>query len=208
MADSYKIEVIGALRVEKTLLDTERDLNRELKQATREARTLLMTEVREAAPQPRAGSPPPAGEEKGAGIESHIDHSHPGGLRRFAGSVKGGGTLISLTHKITIHLDDPDGDHLSTLFETGTGLYGPSGSSYSIWRQDGGVLGPFRGWGGTPGWVDPNPGKNPKKVPKYAHSVEHPGIHPDPFIEDTVRDQADAVDLLYDQAVARAVRGF
>lgn len=207
MADSYRIEVVGALRVEKTLLDTERDLNRELREATKQARTQLLGAVKDAAPQPRAGRPPPAGEAKGAGIEAKIDQAFPGGKVRFAGSVKGGRPLVAITHKISIILDDPDGDHLSTLFETGTGKYGPSGAPYTIWSKDGNRLA-LPGFTGDPEWVDPKGRKNPPKVPKVAWSVEHPGIHPDPFIEETVRDQADAVNLLYDQAVARAVKGF
>lgn len=209
MARDYVIEVQGAHRVERGLLDTERELARELRQATRDVRRLLRERAKENAPHPRKGT----GESQGDGVGADANFPHaPGGLRRFAGRFPGGAPIVSLTYEVTLFVDDPH--TLAAYVETGTGERGPAGTKYPIYPNQGRAL-LLRGGGAgnvSGHWIgnrgsDPFRGGNAgERLPIFDH-VMHPGIHPRPFLERTARDNADVVDLIYDRAVHRAVRG-
>jgi hypothetical protein len=200
LARDYVVEVQGALRVERGLLNTERRLAEEMREATRETRAYLLEVAESYAPQPRLEDGAPW-EEKGAGIGAEL--KNPGGVRRFAGRAAasaGGGPLVSLTYEVSLFIRDDEPGHLAAFFETGTGLKGPGGSEYSIFSKKGKKLGPLIGFVGS----QPERGT----VPTHAWSVTHPGISPRPFLEDAVRDSSDEVELIYDRAVANAIKGF
>lgn len=210
MPRDYAIEIVGATRTERGILDVERSLARELRQATRETRALLLEAAIEAAPTPRRGQG-----EKGDGVGARINFPEAhGGLRRLAGRAPGGAPLVSLTYQVELFVEAGE---LAAYFETGTGLFGPAGSKYPIYPSAGKAL-YLRGWGGNQG--SPFRGGSgslrsgrgsslqpAEQKPIFDHVV-HPGIRARPFLEKSARDNADAVDVLYDQAVHRAVHGF
>ena len=201
MARDYVIEVQGAHRVERGFLNVERELANELRQATREARALLMEAAIEAAPTPD----PHVGEEKGEGVGSNLNM--PGGVRRLAGRAVGGAPLVSLTYEITLFVERGT---VAGFHESGTGLFGPHGSKFPIEAGSGKML-HLPGWGGNPNHhlygIEFRGGERGDHKAIFPH-VSHPGMKPKPFLENAVRDMAPTVDDLYERAVNDAVKGF
>ena len=206
MADKYVIEIQGAHRVERSLLDDERRLARELREATRETRALLLEAARDAAPRPRKGT----NEEQGDGVGATINFpGATGGLRRLAGRAPGGAPLVALTYEVNLFVE---AGTLAGYREEGTGLFGPLGSKYPIYPSGskallltGGAIGIQTLWGGNQG-ATPFRGGAGEKLPIFDH-VLHPGVKARPFLEKTVRDHAPEVDRIYDHAVDSAIRG-
>ena len=200
MARDYVIEVQGAFRTERSLLNVESQLAEELREATREARALLMAEAISRAPTPDAHT----GQEKGEGVNSELNM--PGGVRRLAGRAVGGAPLVSLTYEIRMGVER---NTVAGIFESGSGLFGPHGSKFSIEADAGSGLF-LQGWGGSPDsskFGDPFRGglySAGERKPIFDH-VSHPGMKPRPFLEDAVRDLAPTIDRLYERAVDRAV---
>jgi len=208
MPRDYAIEIVGATRTERGILDVERQLAEELREATRKTRTLLYEAAVEAAPTPD----PHTGEEKGEGVGTRINFPQGrGGLRRFAGRAPGGAPLVSLTYQVELFVEEKT---VAGIFETGSGKYGPHGSPFPIYPSEGRALllkgGPQSAsgvWFGNRGADRFDGGNAGEELPIFDH-VMHPGMKARPFLEKSARDSSDAVDLLYDQAVHRAVHGF
>lgn len=207
MARDYVIQVTGALRTERTLLDTEHDLAEELREATRQVGALLLAAAKEAAPTPRKGAlAEDAPDSKGHGINVDLNFpGAPGGQRRLAGRAPGGAPLVGLTYQVALGVE---GGNLAAYREQGTGLFGPVGAKYPIYPNPGTQALYLRDWDGRiRGGGDFRGGEKGEKLPIFEH-VMHPGVRPRPFLEDTVRAHSEDVDAIYEHAVERAVRGF